>query len=348
MNVTLAKISAAALLSALGLGAAFAQKPDTTLDFSRVIRDNVSRDVRIVDIAMLGAHNAFTDNISRRSPIDPHNTNKFVTSATASLVPGMISRQMKAQKSDAKGLLLRGVRYFDVRLTFYNNTWYTHHSMISAPLEVYLIQIIDFLSQNPGELIVFDIQHIRLDGNSFEDLWNFVANTTSNGRSLFDFVTYNPHNTPLDELTLGNATQHGAGVVVLAKTPTFEGGFHYLYSASVRSKWHNKIRSKKMIQEIQNEYLLLMQNPELARNKFRVNQAQTTPNFNGFANSVSTLFGGSLVRRNARHNTVLLRHENFSDWLTALPILMVDFSDSPKNNFNVLAIEKINEFNRNL
>jgi len=329
-------------------GATFTAQPDDTIDFSRVIRDNVSPDVRVVDIAMLGAHNAFTDRISPGSAIAPYNTNAFVSPVVNTIAPGLVSRLMVCQKSDAYGLLMRGVRYFDVRLVYYNGSWYTHHTLISAPLQVYLTQIIYFLNKNPGELIVFDIQHARLGDRSFEDLWRYIASITVGGCSLFDFVNYAPYNTPLGELTLGHATQYGAGVVILARTPVAEDGFHYEYNTSIRSMWHNEIRTHELIEGIQKEYQFLTQNPLRYRNLFRVNQAQTTPNFDSFGNAVYTLFSWSVLSHNARHNVWLIEHENFTHWLTAMPIFMVDFSDSARGNFNVEVIEKINGFNRNM
>jgi hypothetical protein len=327
-------------------GATFTRKPDAGLDFSRVIRDNVSPDTRVVDIAMLGAHDAFSEKITPRSEVCPFDTNAFLNSPATTLAPGLLSRLMLAQKSDAAGQLLRGVRYFDVRLTWHNNTWYTQHGLISAPLRDSLVQIIDFLNENPGELIVFDMQHVRHGDNTFDGLWRYMADVTSGGKSLLDFVTYDPFETPLANLTLGQAARHGAGVVILAKSPMFMNCRHYEYDSSMRSTWHNKIRTREIIDGIQSEYEVLTRNPSLDRDKFRVNQAQTTPNFSGLGNSVTSVFSWSLLSRAAGHNVKLLEHENFTDWLAVMPIFMVDFSDSRSGQFNERVIELINAFNR--
>jgi len=326
-------------------GATLTPNPHNHVDFSRVIRDNVAPNTRVVDIAMLGAHNAFTHQINTRSAVAPYNTNPFVNTTTSRIAPGLISRLMLAQKSCVSGLLMYGVRYFDVRITPYNGGWYTHHNLISAPLEAYLTDIIDFLYANPGELIVFDIQHAQLGGRLYSELWEFIADVRSNGLSLFDFVNFDPFNTLLGELTLGQATRYGAAVIILAKTPALPSLFHYEYYTSIRSHWHNRIRTAEMLEDIQGEYDFLSQHFNNFANMFRVNQAQTTPVFSGARNVAATLRGWSLLRHNARHNVELLHHEDFANWLYVMPIFMVDFADSPVGGFHAGVMEIINAHN---
>jgi len=332
----------------LTISATFTRQPDASLDFSRVIRDNVAADVRVVDIAMLGAHNAFTSGISRRSEACPHDGGMFANPATRRFAMGLFTRLQKSQKSDAAGLLARGVRYFDVRLTFTEDGWFTQRQLISAPFRDYLLQIINFLTQNPGELIVFDIQHANLGGASFGDLWDYIAGVTINGKSLFSFVTFDPYSTPLGQLTKGRATQHGAAAIILAKTPATSGGFHYEYRAAIRSTWHNQLRPGELIPYIQREYAFLRQNPQATQNMFRVNQAQTSHNFDSFGNIMYSLAGWSALNRSASHNVAMLNHEDFASWLGVMPIFMVGFADSPNGDFNARVVNKINEFNRNI
>ena len=49
----------------------FSPAPNPDLDFSRAIRDHVPLNARVIDIAMLGAHNSFSHAIDRHSPLDP-------------------------------------------------------------------------------------------------------------------------------------------------------------------------------------------------------------------------------------------------------------------------------------
>jgi len=327
--------------------ATFTRKPDGNLDFSRVIRDYVALESRVVDIAMLGAHNAFTDNISSRGEIAAGNTNAFVSPLVNTLAPGLVARLMACQKSDASGLLQRGVRYFDVRLVFHEGEWFTHHTLLSSPLRDYLLQIVEFLHYNAGELVVFDIQHVRLEGRQFADLWAYIAQVTYRGRSLLDFVVYDTRAVALGDLTLGCATLAGAsaGLVILAKTPVTEGGWHYFYDSSIRSQWHNRIRTREMVEAIQGESLYLAENASRYANRFRVNQAQTTPNFDSVGNALYSLGTWSVISHNARHNARLVAREDFTEWLEVMPIFMVDFSDTRRGGFNARVMGVINGFN---
>ena len=329
-------------------GASFTQMPDEALDYSNIIRQNVGFDARVVDIAMLGAHDAFADKISPRSEPCPNDTGFLSYPGIMTLMPGYISRFARTQKSDAAGLLRRGVRYFDVRITFHNNTWYTQHGLINEPLKNSLVQTIEFLTANPGELIIFDIQHARLGSSNWQTLWAHIASVEYGGRSLFDFVTFDPYNTPLEGLTYGAATQNGtvSAAVITARDPQSPQLFHYYYNDSVRSVWHNKIRTSELIEGVEAEAQALRNNPELDRGKIRVNQAQLTANLSSPGEIFTTLASWSLLTAHARHNVLLLEHKNFTAWLEVLPIFMTDFSDSPTGNFNSRIIEKINGFNR--
>jgi hypothetical protein len=324
------------------------QAPDETLDFSSVIRNNVSGNARVVDIAMLGAHDAYADNISGRSSYNPLAPSVFNNDFLLFLTSGFVSRRSKTQVSCANGLLVRGVRYFDVRITVYQNEWYAHHNLITDRLSVYLKQTIGFLNDNAGEFIVFDIQHAHLGNRTYQELLNYIRDTRLNGVALTDFVNFDPHNTHLGSLTLGEATtcptsgETKAGVAILAKTDTYEGCFHFEYWQSIRANWHNQSQTKNILPLIDQEYNLLTNDPALAGDKFRINQAQLTPSF------WSSVFDWSLLNRAEKHNLELLNYENFSAWLTVLPIFMVDFSDSSRGDFNRLVVEKINAFNQSL
>jgi hypothetical protein len=221
---------------------------------------------------------------------------------------------------------------------------------LSGPLEDYLKAVVDFLNVNPGEFVIFDIQHVRLGDKAFSDLFSYMEAVQSGGYSLTDFVVYDPHSTPLNGLTCGDITQNGAaaGLVILAKTETYEACKHYNYEDSIRSVWHNKIRSGEILAGIEGEYTALKNDLSLDRDKFRVNQAQTTPAFNSFGNALRSIFGWSLLGQAAKHNALFAANADFSDWLSVLPIFMVDFADSGNGDFNKTAIEKINAFNRSL
>ncbi|MCL2630620.1 MAG: hypothetical protein FWD49_03745 [Firmicutes bacterium] len=319
--------------------------PETSHDFSSIIKDNVSGSTKLTDIAMLGAHDAFAHKISGSSKYDSNAESAYNNRALFFLMSGILARNTKTQVSSAYKLLTHGVRYFDVRITLHNGEWYAHHNLISDKLSAYLKDTIRFLNENNGEFIVFDIQHARLADREYRELLDYISSVKEGGNSLSDYVNFDPRYTLLSDLTLDDATLNGtkAGAVVLAKADFYYGSFHYEYFSSIRSEWHSEFATKNILPKINAEYKTLKDNEDLDRNKFRVNQAQLTPNYGkGFFQCVTDW---TLLNRAQKHNQELLNHKDFNAWLSVMPIFMCDFSDSQKGNFNKLVIEKINQFN---
>jgi len=333
-------LSAAIFIGKASFDGAF--EPDSEIDFSKIIVQNVALDTKIVDIAMLGAHDAFTHGISAKSKGDPQDTSAFLKKGALAFASGFTSRYAKAQISDASGLLRRGVRYFDVRITVKDGVFYTMHGLISTRLDFYLTQLIDFLSENIGEVIIFSIQHAHLGGKMYSELFDYIGAVKSNGLSLFDFVN---SFAPLYRLTLGDATRQGlsGGAVIIADAPTYKGCYHYSYTDAVRSNWHDKFKTKDILPCIDAEYSTLKNDGELDRDKFRVNQAQLTFNAKEIFGAV---FKWSLLDLAKKHNADIVDHESFDAWLSVMPVFLVDYCDSTYGDFNRKVVERINNFNK--
>ncbi|MDR3216249.1 MAG: hypothetical protein LBT55_02380 [Clostridiaceae bacterium] len=331
----------------VGLSAfSFSNDKVTEADYSGIMKDNITGNPRVVDIAMLGAHDAFSNQISPKNAVDPQGDQGILNNAAVQLVGnGMISRLEKAQKSGAYDLLKRGVRYFDVRITLLDGEWYTVHGHISGRLDGYITETVKFLSENPGEFVVFDMQHVKTGDKTFADVFDYIESVKYEGVSLFDFVRFDPAAIFLGELTYDDVVSGGAGAVILANTEQYAGGFHYEYDASMRSVWHQHNSSDVMLERIDAEYNALKNAPALDRDKFRVNQAQKTSLLTGDG-IVGTIFGWSLLDMANSFNPKLVEHKDFENWLTVMPIFMVDYADSMKGGFNDKVIEKINAFNR--
>ena len=95
-------------------------------------RSQIEDDVRIADIAMLGAHDAFSDKIDGKSAVDPSENGGLVSNGFVNtFAKGFAVRYSKAQRSGAGVLLNAGVRSCDVRLASYNVTRDTDHGDIS-------------------------------------------------------------------------------------------------------------------------------------------------------------------------------------------------------------------------
>lgn len=316
-------------------------------NYQNIIKESLkdNQDVLVTNIAMLGAHDAFSNKISLTSKVDPAETGIVSTPVINKIIKGMIVRQTKTQKSGTEKLLTNGVRYFDIRLSFVNNTWFTKHSLISDKLSTYLIPMIKFLSQNPGELVVLDFQHCYYGNSDYNNLIESIKNITYEGKNIFDFLNYVPLYTPLELLTYRLVTLNGkkSGIVMLIKNETTK--YSYNYEKSIRSTWHNKITDEEMFNAInqENEYLKTHKLETIG--KFKVNQAQKTAQLNN--QIFNTIFGWSLIDLANNFNQKLVNHQNFDDWLKQMPIVMVDFSDSKKGNFNQLINQKLIEYNQN-
>lgn len=328
-------------------------------DNSDVIQQGVrTSNPHVVDIAMLGAHDAFSHQIDGRSKIDPAEDNGSILRNPAAkvLASGLFVRLARAQLDGPATMLRLGVRYFDVRISDVEGEWFTKHGLLSAPLSQYLDELISFLKDNPGEFIIFDMQHIYFDELTFSDLWTYLEEYKVDGFCLFDFVHFNPTTTALGDLTYDDVTieRTAAGVVILAKTPvTIEQPYHYERGSgegdgiiSIRSVWHETSDTETMLTGIRDE-VAEISGSDAYDGIFRVNQAQKTGKYSG-SDILDTLLGWSLIDLARMFNPILVAQEDFTDWLSAMPIVMVDYATSSKQNFNQIVNEALIEYNQSL
>lgn len=314
-------------------------------DYSDVIRKGVGgSNPRVVDMAMLGAHDAFSSRISASSAIDPaEDEGSIVRNKTVSLLAnGLIIRLSKAQLGDAVEMAASGVRYFDVRLSNIDGEWHTKHALVSDTLSYYLADLIHFLNDNPGEFIIFDMQHVYLGDSSYDELFSYLSAFKADGHCLLDYVNFDPSSIDLSDLGYNDVTMNGtcAGVVILAKTPPTPAlRYHYERgsgdpgtSVAIRSVWHNTSSTEKMLAGIRAEYEALINNSS-HKDMFCVNQAQKTGVYEG-SDIVSTLAGWSLIDLANEFNPVLVSQDDFDLWLNVMPIFMVDYAISSHGQFN--------------
>ena len=331
-----------------------------------VVMENINNDVKVVDVRMLGAHDAFSGSISYMSRSNVNEGGIVNNGAVNHLAKGLVVRMSKAQKNNAKELLYNGVRYFDARITKINDDYYTYHGYLSNSLEFYLIDIIDFLETHPTEFIIFDIQEFYTKNGSDNNLpnedWdNLLLEMSeiknSNGKTILDFINYDAKVDNLSSLTVGKITNNKTigGIIMLAKTNSYSEFYlrdsnadkdnERIYS-SIRSYWHNKNSHKDMLEGIEAEYDF---NKQLDyQDIFIVNQAQKTA-FILDASIFRSLFSWSLIDMAASFNKELVSDkERFMRWLDEMPIFMVDFATSSRGDFNNKANQYIMEYNNNL
>ncbi len=355
--ITIAVIAAPIVLFAKGgFSFTFGASDGSYADVLRAGIENGS--ARVVDIAMLGAHDAFSHLIKTDSPVDPGEAEDSLlrNETLGKFADGVFVRLAKAQKSGAEALLEAGVRYFDVRLSYHDDDWYTKHGLISGKLSSYLDEIIPFLHDNPGEFIIFDMQHVYFtDAVSYDDLFTYLETYEVEGTTLLDFIHYDPLSVALGDLTYDQVTASGqeAGLVVLAKTDA-DAGLPYHYERgngdteviNIRSLWHETSDTDTLLTGIRAEYDYL-DSTVIFDDILRVNQAQKTGALAG-SDLWDTILGWSLLDMANHSNDTLVHESDFSAWLEAMPIFMVDFANSAKGDFNPLANQAIIAYNQSL
>lgn len=331
---------------------------DKDCSYEYVMKDVFAeKDPRVVDIAMLGAHDAFSSDISYSSVVNKNESGIVTNKIVGFVAKGFIKRMSKAQNADAMQLLKSGVRYLDVRITLVDGEYYTAHGLISNTLEYYLKDVVEFLGTHPGELIVFDIQHFQMPEGSngpeeYSRLFEYMKSVkNSKGKSIFDYVYYanGISQIPLAELRYSTATgdKTTAGAVVLAKII----GFAEVYSRdgqtmedypdnskTIRSLWHETNSYDVLAKGIEKEVEFVKNNG--IKDVFVVNQAQLTGFVGGF-NLVKSLFKWSIMDMAANSNAKLIQDKDtFMKNIEYLKIFMVDNATSTKGDF----VHKVNQY----
>lgn len=334
-------------------------------DYEHVMRDSITNpNALVTKIKMLGAHDSFTDGLNMSSKPNTIEggivTNKFVNI----FAKGLVVRMSKAQNVNASVMLKAGVRYFDVRATKIDDSYYASHGYIGTNILEYVKDIVDFLGSHDGEFIIFDLQHFYTkDGKNYDledeeyvDFFNHI-NTYKNdkGKGILDYAHYNANTDAISTLTYQKVIGAGAGVILLAKVDGLEKVYYrdkdasykeYRHYYTIRSFWHEENKTKKLLEGIEEEYEFI--NSHDYSDVLIVNQAQKTGFFTNLK-IVKSLCSWSLLDMAKGFNAKMVKDkELFMKYLDVMPIYMADYINSNKGNFNKLANEYIMEANKNL
>ncbi|TVP96098.1 MAG: hypothetical protein EA374_02355 [Acholeplasmatales bacterium] len=290
---------------------------------------------RLVDVGMLGAHDAFAANMGLFSPLDPAAMASGYTHALLApplgwLAKGFMIRQSNTQVADATTLLQRGIRYFDIRLSRDEAWSITHNYLAPESVTTIFEALADFLHEHPGEVLILDFQWVfdLAADDSFADAATFEALLVLlDETGLMPFVVP-AATTDLSTVTYGEivAKTGGSAVVLLAKTG--DHGVFFNRSMHIRSTWYNTDNYDELWNQILIEATIIEGDP-VAMDRFRVMQAVKTLQLSesGILNSLSSW---SLINRARLLNARLAEQDALCDTLDALPILMLDFADSNK------------------
>lgn len=325
-------------------------------DFSEVMKTaDLAEETPVTNIHMLGAHDAFSHKIGLFSPSDPSEDGLVNNPYAKAFFKGGMVRVARAQKHSAERLLKSGVRYFDVRISYHKDTWYTKHGFISDKLEVYLQEIYVFLNDHPSEFIIFDVQHIYTSDQTVSDFVNYLLTNELEDNTFDHYIHYDSETTSLENLKYKDVHSETKGGIIFLinddssltndnKKLIYNRGNGEDEAISIRSKWHNKYDLDEIALDIDNEANFISEGDY--QKMFRLNQAQLTPNY--LKAPFKTIFSWSLLDLARKSNSALLGHANFDHWLEAMPIFMVDFANTSYQDFSANINDKILTANMNL
>lgn len=328
---------------------------------------------RVVDLAMLGSHDANTCNLE--------SAESYGTEIGTSLkmiykiAPGLSLRFTKTQVSTIYDQLCQGTRYFDFRCSYYHDEWYGSHSLIDKPLRVCIEDVIRFLTESPGEIATLNFKLVQGEENAFPKFISEIFDVNYHGYSLWNFMPY--ENIPLGELTYNDVTRSGkqGGVVAFFKLLYPTDGieeFDYFYSrgyyqkiyydgyleeyddyvegvweswsgSAIYSVWHNRMNTSSLAEALNKQYALMRKDFRIYSDRFRVMQMQTSPNARDI---FETARAWSLICKAKQHNFKILSNPDFDNWLKTMPIVLCDFVTSQTGDFNKNVNEKIISYNR--
>ena len=317
------------------------------------------KDPLIKDIAIFGAHDAFSSGINFKSQPNINEpgigTNKIVNL----FAKGLMVRMAKSQNATCKELLYSGVRYLDIRITKIDDVYYAHHVLLSNPIDEYFQDIVDYLGSHAGEFLILDIQHFStkdgknygLETEDYEALINKISDIKNSlGKSIFDYVFYNTNTDKISELTYTKVTNNrtSAGVVILMKNDEFNNIYYRDDDAeydnhdyeTIRSLWHETNNTQELLEGIEAEYKYITLHHDECDDLLKVNQAQKT-GFLTNAKIIWSILSWSILDMANNFNREFISHEeDFMKYLDYMPIYMVDNATSTKGDF----VKTVNEY----
>lgn len=116
---------------------------------------------KLAQIVLPGAHDAASYSLQRRSRACPSRINSSVA-----LVAFLMAPRARAQEAPLSEQLAAGVRYVDLRVCAVRDgagapAFYTHHSLLGAPLDEVLDDLDRFSRAHPREIVILDFQHLN-------------------------------------------------------------------------------------------------------------------------------------------------------------------------------------------
>ena len=311
-------------------------------------------DPRIIDIAMLGAHddNPKSDVFEQLYPVSA----------------GFQYRMSVTQTVSPYELLMQGVRFVHFKYTYYDNDWYASHSIIGRKFEEDVKDVLRFLADHRGEVVVLLFQSTWFgEDQSLHTFHDWLAGVTLGGKNIYDYVYYDKVNVfdsefaeegrvRMRDLRYNAVTESrtSAGVVLLdrredlpqaATEKSAHSDYFFDVDSTLAHQWHSRMGEDVLTEEI-DDYVFEVRAQSLYR--LRVNQTQASLSVESVGDVLRDIGAWSLVKFAEDYNLSLLENEDFDEWLRVLPVFQVDFANSDKGDFNRRVNEKIRARNEEI
>lgn len=329
-------------------------------------------DPRIIDIAMLGAHDAYTASLEPGNPIDD-NPKSDVFEQLYPVSAGFQYRMSVTQTVSPHELLMQGVRFLHLKYTYYDNDWYASHSIIGRKFEEDVKDVLRFLADQDhrGEVVVLLFQSTWFgEDQSLHTFHDWLEGVTLDGKNIYDYVHYDKVNVfdsefaedgrvRMRDLRYNAVTESrtSAGVVLLdrrewdipqaATEKSAHSDYFFDVDSTLAHQWHSRMGEDVLTEEI-DDYVFEVRAQSLYRWKLRINQTQASLSVESVGDVLRDIGAWSLVKFAEDYNLSLLENEDFDEWLRVLPVFQVDFANSDKGDFNRRVNEKIRARNEEI
>ena len=313
---------------------------------------------RVVDLGMLGSHNANTYSLSKYNGLSGE-ADKAGTRMLYRGAWGLMYRYSKNQVSDVYAQLSEGARFLQFRCGYFGDVWCGSHSAVDGPMDVYIQDV-------PGEIVTLSFHVYGCGKYSARDMERELANISYGGHTLMDFIPYS--DIPLGDLTYNDVTVNGTkgGAVVMfqiwhasgndqarALAPEYlhkfyswgGGGDKAIGKTPYFSEWCNRMSSAGIAEGMEELCEEARTHPDYYKDALRVMQIQSTPTLEDIWDTAGAW---SLVRYAKKHNVEMISNPNFGKWMEYMPIVLVDFVTSANGDFNRRINQIITAYNENL
>ncbi|KAL9915065.1 PI-PLC X domain-containing protein 2 isoform 1-T1 [Glossina fuscipes fuscipes] len=196
------------------------------------------RDIPIINLAIPGSHNTMTYEIDSHSDIGPDAEKLIIRFGKR--IRFFIAYWARTQKTDITTQLKMGIRYFDLRIAFYNNKYYYTHGLLAMEWKNPLDELIKYLECHPLEVVILDFQH-------FYDL-NVSQHKEfqSNLIDLFGERLYMPKDGPLHAFTLERSKEMNKQIILIYRKCPKEISNSFWSENSWATPWPDVTSTKKL------------------------------------------------------------------------------------------------------